>query len=381
MDFRLDDDQVALAAKVRAFVADYVTPVAGEHDRAGRFPDGFLASMADAGLFALSIPTKYGGDGRGALDVGVALEELARGDVTACWSVLNAALIGDILHKNCDAAQRAAWLPRIAQGEATVALCLTEPDHGTDAAAIELEARRDGNRWLLRGTKTSIMAGFFSTHGLVFARTGGDGARGITAFFTELDRPGIRRTRLDDLGNRAGGRATIEFDDVPVGPEHMVGELGAGFVGVMRGFDYSRALIGLMAVAAATVSLDEALEFARTRTSFGQPLGRHQGVTFPLVDHAIVLRAGRLLSLEALWRKDNNLDHRTEANMVKSWVPTAAVDATHQVLLTFGHRGWSTDSPIERRLRDLIGTQIADGTTNATRLVVARQLLGRDVAP
>lgn len=123
------------------------------------------------------------------------------------------------------------------------------------------------------------------------------------------------------------------------------------------------------------------MEYCRTRTSFGVPLGRHQGVSFPLVDHATRLRAGRLLALEALWRKDNKLDHRTEANMVKSWVPAAAVEAAQQALLTMGHLGWSTEHDFERRLRDLIGTQIADGTVNACRLVVTRQLLGRDSSP
>jgi cyclohexanecarboxyl-CoA dehydrogenase len=166
-----------------------------------------------------------------------------------------------------------------------------------------------------------------------------------------------------------------------VGPDEVVGGLGEGFAGVMRGFDYSRALIALMAVASASVSLDEALEFARRRTSFGVPLGKHQGVAFPLVEHATYLRAARLLGYEALWRKDAGLEHRLAANMAKWWAPKAGVEANHQALLTLGHRGWSTEHPIERRLRDGIGPQIADGTENATKLVVARQLLGREQAP
>jgi len=382
MDFRLDETQQAVAAKVAGFVADRVAPVAAGHDRAGRFADGFLTELGDAGLMALGVPVAHGGDGHGAVTVGLALEELARADITACWPVLNAALIAGIIERSGTPEQQAAWLPGIARGRSVVALVLTEPGHGTDAAAIELAADPDrGGGWLLEGTKTSIMAGTFATHGLVFARTGAEGARGITAFYVPLDDPRIRRTRLDDLGNRAGGRATLEFDRVPVPASAMVGRPGTGFVGVMRGFDYSRALIGLMAVAAAGASLDEALEHCRTRTSFGVPLGHHQGVSFPLVDHATRLRAGRLLALEALWRKDSGLDHRTEANMVKSWVPSAAVEAAQQALLTMGHLGWTTGRAFERRLRDLIGTQIADGTINATRLVVARQLLGRDSSP
>jgi cyclohexanecarboxyl-CoA dehydrogenase len=149
----------------------------------------------------------------------------------------------------------------------------------------------------------------------------------------------------------------------------------------MRGFDYSRALIAVMALSSAEVSLGEAMEFARTRESFGAPLGKNQGVAFPLAEHATYLKAARLLAFEALWRKDAGLDHRMESNMAKWWAPKLGTDATQQALLTFGHRGWSIDNPIGRRLRDSIGPQIADGTENATKLVVARQLLGRQYAP
>lgn len=381
MEFGFTDEQRALADKVRAFVASTVTPVAGEHDRTGEFPRSFFRELARAGLFGLGVTEEYGGSGRGAVDVGIALEELAKGEITACYPVLNAALIGGIIHGNATEEQRRRWLRPIAAGDAIVALVLTEPEHGTDAAGIGLRAEPDGDGWRLTGTKTSIMLGHYATHGLVFARTGGDGARGISAFYVALDRPEVRRVRLDDLGSRAGGRATLHFDGCPVGRDDLVGGLGEGFTGVMRGFDYSRALIAVMAVASANVSLTEATEFARERSTFGSPIGKHQGIAFPIVEHTTYLRAARLLAYEALWRKDNGLDHRMESNMAKWWAPKAGLDATHQALLTFGHRGWATDLPIERRLRDAVGTQIADGTENATKLVVARQLLGRDHAP
>ena len=381
MDFQFTDEQNALAEKIRAFVAEQVTPYAQQHDRDGQFTPGHLSRLAEAGLFALSIPVEHGGQGRDAVSVGVALEELARGEPAACHPVLNAALIGTIIGRNCGAEQQALFLPGIAAGETIVALCLTEPGHGTDAGAIELEARPDGGGWRLTGTKTSIMAGAYATHGLVFARTGQPGSRGVTAFFIPLEQRGIGRTPLQDLGHRAGGRATLEFDAVPVGPEHVVGEVGSGLTGVLAGFSYSRALIALTSLAAARVALDEALDHARERTAFGSALGGFQGVAFPLVEHLTYLTAARLLAFEALWRKDGGLEHRTEANMVKSWAPKAAVDATHQALLTLGHFGWSTDNPMERRLRDSIGLQLADGTANATKLAVARDVLGRAYAP
>jgi cyclohexanecarboxyl-CoA dehydrogenase len=381
MDFALTDEQQALADKVRAFVADKITPAAAENDRTEGFSASTFADLAGAGLFGLSVPEHYGGGGQGATSVGVALEQLAKGELAACYPVLNAALIAGIIDRNCAREQRDRWLPAIAAGKSIVALCLTEPEHGTDAGGIELRAEPDGDGWRLSGTKTSIMLGDYATHGLVFARTSEDRARGITAFYVPLDRPEVTRERLHDLGHRSGGRATLEFDACPAGVDEMVGEIGGGFAGVMRGFDYSRALIAVMALSSAEVSLDEAMEFARTRESFGAPLGKHQGVAFPLAEHATYLKAARLLAFEALWRKDAGLDHRVESNMAKWWAPKLGTDATQQALLTFGHRGWSTDNPIGRRLRDSIGPQIADGTENATKLVVARQLLGRQYAP
>ncbi|MEV0503170.1 acyl-CoA dehydrogenase family protein [Streptomyces spectabilis] len=381
MHFQFSDDQHALAKRVRAFVSGQVAPFATEHDRTGTFPAGYFARFAEEGLFGLGIPVEYDGQGLDAVSVGVALEEVARGEPAACHPVLNATLIGSILSQNGTDAQQAAYLPLMARGEAVVALCLTEPDHGTDAGGIEFEATPDGDGWRLSGTKTSIMVGAYATHGLVFARTEDTGSRGVTAFFVSLDQPGVRRERLRDLGHRAGGRATLVFDDVAVGPEHRIGAAGEGLAKVLSGFSYSRALIALNAVAAAQVALDEAFAHARERVAFGKPLGAFQGVTFPLVEHATYLKAARLLAFEALWRKDQGLEHRVEANMVKSWAPKAAVDAIHQALLTLGHLGWSVDRPMERRLRDAIGLQLADGTANATKLAVARELLGRAYAP
>ncbi|WP_067478854.1 acyl-CoA dehydrogenase family protein [Actinomadura hibisca] len=381
MDFAFSPDQEALAKRIREFTADRMAPLAAEADRTGRFRDGLFAELAAQELFALGVPTAYGGRGADSVSLGIALEELAAGDLTPCYAVLNAALIGAILDNNATAEQCRRWLPAVAAGESVLALCLTEPDHGTDAANVEMRADESGSGWTLHGVKTSTMLGAYATHGLVFARTGGAGARGVTAFFTPLDAPGITRTPLHDLGSRSGGRSTLTFDGVAVEQDNVIGGPGLGFIQVMRGFDYSRALIALMAVGAASASLREAFDHARVRETFGRPIGMYQGVAFPLVEHATALHMARLVAYEALWRKDAGLDHRKEANMAKWWAPKAAVDAAHQALLTFGHQAWSEDLPLARRLRDLIGTELGDGTAGATRLVLARQLLGRDHAP
>jgi cyclohexanecarboxyl-CoA dehydrogenase len=381
MRFDFTTEQQALAERMRAFAGQRVAPRAREADRTGRYSDELLKDLAAEGLCGLGVPREHGGSGLDAVSIGIALEELAAADLTACWPVLNATLIGGIIQANGTEDQRARWLPAIAAGESIVALCLTEPEHGTDAAAIELAAERDGAGWRLTGEKTSINLGAYATHGLVFARTGGAGARGITAFYVPLDEEHVTRRPLDDLGSRAGGRSALTFAGLPAGAEDVIGGEGLGFVQVMRGFDYSRALIALMSLASANASVGEALGHARDRIAFGRPLGTFQAVSFPLVEHATLLHAARLLAYEALWRKDQGLDHRVEANMAKWWAPRAAAEAAHQALLTFGQLAWSDDLPLARRMRDVMGTELADGTANATKLVVARQLLGRDHAP
>ncbi|MFC6083108.1 acyl-CoA dehydrogenase family protein [Sphaerisporangium aureirubrum] len=382
MDFLFSAEQEALAGKVRAFVDGRLAPAAAGFDLDGRIPPELLADMAAEGYFGLRVPAEYGGLDLDAVGTGVVLEELARGDITACYPVLNAALVAGVLNANCDDTQKAAWLPEIARGEAIVAVCMTERGHGTDAAGLELKAEPDGDGWRLTGEKTSIMIGGFATHGLVFARTGPEPrSRGVTAFYTPLDERYVTRTTLPSLGNRSGGRSTLVFDGLPVGAGQVVGGTGLGFVQGMRGFDYSRALIALMAVAAAGASIEDAFEHCRTREAFGQSLGRFQGVSFPLVEHATYLHGARLVAYEALWRNDAGLPHRVPANMAKWWGPRASVDAAHQALLTLGHFGWSEDRPLARRLRDVIGTQLGDGTAGATKLVIAREFLGREHAP
>lgn len=382
MEFQFSPEQVAMARKARAFAQERLAPAAADSDRLGRMRPELVAELGGQGMFGLRVPVEFGGAELDAVSTGLILEELAAADLTACYPVLNAALISGILVRNGSAEQQARWLPPIAAGDALVAFCMTEPGHGTDAGALELQAEADGDGWTLTGTKTSIMLGAYATHGLVFARTGPEPrARGVTSFYVPLDDEHVSRSPLRDLGSRSGGRATLEFRGLRAGPGDIVGAPGLGFAEGMRGFDYSRALIALMSISVASASLEEALTHALERQAFGQPLGTFQGISFPLVEHATYLHAARLLAFEALWRNDRGLDHRVEANMAKWWAPKASVEATHQAMLTLGHYGWSEDGPVAQRLRDVMGTQLADGTANATKLVVARALLGRGFAP
>ena len=381
MDFRLDDDQEAFRQGVRRFAQKVLAPHYQADDKAARFRRELALDMAGMGLTGLRIPEEYGGQEASAVVAGIAAEEVGRADFNATYLIINTALISDIVVRNAGEEQKRAWLPGIASGEIVPCICITEPGHGTDAASLELRAVPDGDGWRLHGEKTSITLGMAADRGVVLARTGGPGARGVSAFWVDLTTEHVHRSAFDDLGGRAIGRASLHFDGAPVGRGDLIGAEGGGFVSVMQGFDYSRAIIGLACLGAAQVSLEEAVQWARDREAFGQPIGRFQGVAFPLAEHATYLRGARHVCYEALWRKDQGLEHSSEAAMAKFWAPKLAAEVIHRCLLTFGHLAYSSDSPLGQRLRDVIGLEIGDGTAQVSQLVIARDLLGRAYAP
>jgi cyclohexanecarboxyl-CoA dehydrogenase len=381
VDFAFSEEQEAFRAAVRSFAARELAPHYAADDRAGRMRPELGKLMGSMGLTGLRAPERYGGQEADAVTVGLAAEEVSRADFNACYLLTNATLVTEIILGSATVEQAAAWLPPIAEGSSLPVLALTEPEHGSDAAALSLRAERDGDGWRLSGEKTSISLGVDADCGIVFARTGEPGPRGVSAFFVHFDENHLTRLPFDDLGNRSIGRASLHFDVHPVSGDRLVGAVGTGFTEVMRGFDYSRAIIGLACLGTAAAALDDAMAHARARTTFGAPIGQRQGVAFPLVEYATYLKAARGVCYEALWRKDAGLEHTTEANMAKWWAPKLAEEIVHQSLLTFGHAGYSQDNPQGQRLRDVIGLEIGDGTAQIAKLVVARQLLGRAYAP
>lgn len=269
-------------------------------------------------------------------------------------------------------------------GEAIPAIALTEPGSGSDAASLTVRAIRDGDTYILDGEKNSVTFATQAQFAIVWARTGtpASGARGgISAFLVPMDVPGISATEFDDLGGRCAGRGAVFFDNVVVPADHLIGGQNKGFVQVMQGFDYSRALIGLQCLAVARQSLDETWKSTSERTSFGRPLIANQGVSFPLAEAETQLEACRLLCLKkTLWLKDNGLQHTAEAAMCKWWGPKLAFEIVQTCLLLHGHGGWSEEMPFAQRLRDVLGLQIGgDGTAQIMKLVIARQKkAGRD---
>lgn len=381
MDFFFSDEQRAFAESVAGFARAKIAPFADDDDRLERFRRELVSDMAGIGLTGLRIPEQHGGQGADAVTCGIACEEISKVDLSAAYIILLPALVSEILVNAASPEQAARWLPEIAGGDALPALCLTEPDHGSDAAALSLRAERDGNGWRLTGEKTSITYGTHADTGIVFARTSDAGARGVTAFYFHFDDAYMQRSAFRDLGSRSIGRASLAFDGHPVSDDAIVGGVGEGFIRCMQGFDYSRALIALMCLGNAAGALDEAMAYAKQRVAFGAPISRHQGVAFPLIEELTYVRGARLLSYEALWRKDQGLPHILEASLVKWWAPKTSVDAIHQALLTFGHSGYSDEISQGRRLRDTIGLEIGDGTAQIAKLVAAREIFGRSLAP
>jgi cyclohexanecarboxyl-CoA dehydrogenase len=217
---------------------------------------------------------------------------------------------------------------------------------------------------------------------IVFARvTPHMRGSGITAFLVDLASPGVSRNPLRDLGSRAVGRAVIAFDHVRIPAQHRLGDEGTGFTRVMRGFDYNRCLIALACLGAAAISLEETMAYVMERQAFGRRLAQFEGVSFPLAEAATHIEGARWLAYHALWLADRGESHTKEAAMVKWWAPKLAADVVHQCLLLHGRYGYTDELPFEQRLRDVIGLEIGDGTAEVMKLVIVRELMGRESLP
>jgi cyclohexanecarboxyl-CoA dehydrogenase len=383
MDFSFGPDHRMLQSTLRDFAARELAPYYADRDRDEDLPRAVVKRLGDMGLLAPIAEERFGGQNLDYVALGIAHEEIARGDFNAAYILLLSALVGAVVARHGDDRQRAAILPQICAGNIVAALAVTEPGAGSDAAHIKLAARRDGDSYLLSGEKSSISFASWADTALVLARTGtaDDGARGISAFYVDLKSPGVTRTRFRDLGSRAVGRGQIFFDSVRVPAALRIGAENAGFVQVMQGFDFSRALIGLMCIAAAQQSLDETCRYVNEREAFGAGLARFEGVSFPIAEAAVELRAARLLCYEALWLRDRGEPHGWVSAGSKWLAPELAARVIHQCILLHGHYGYSLDLPHQQRLRDVIGLEIGDGTAQIMKLLVAREIIGPAARP
>lgn len=378
----IDEDLAMLAEQARRFATERVAPGFLERDQTRVLDRTLMREMGQMGFIAPELPEQHGGQGLGCLAAGIIHEEIARADLSISYINLLASLNGQILAHHGKPEVVKPWLAKLTQGEILLAVALTEPGGGSDAANLRLKMERVGNHYVINGEKTSISAADQADAVVVFARTGAvdSGAHGVSAILVPMDLPGITRTRFNCHGQRAIGRGSLFFENVKVPVDHLLGEEGKGFVQVMRGFDFSRALIGLQVLAVARVALEETWAYITQRQAFGQPISAFQGVTHPLADLDTQVVAARLLCLQALWLKDKGAPHTAEAAMCKWWAPKLAYDVVHQCLLTFGHGGYDRGL-MEQRLRDVLGFQLGDGTAQIMKTVIARTRAGRAAVP
>jgi len=378
----IDEDLAALSEHAGRFAAGRVAPGFLERDATRTLDRGLMLEMGGMGFIAPELPEDCGGQGLGCLAAGVIHEQIARADLSLSYINLLASLNGQILAQHGKPEVARPWLGRLTRGEALLAIALTEPRGGSDAAHLRLRVERVDGHYVLNGEKASISAADQADAAVVFGRSGTveSGARGVTALLVPMDLPGITRNRYDCHGQRAIGRGSLFFENVRVPADHLLGREGEGFVQVMQGFDYSRALIGLQVLAVARAALDETWEHAAQREAFGKPLSAFQGVSHPLAEGDTQVEAARLLCLQTLWLKDRQLPHGAQAAMCKWWGPKLAYDVVHQCLLTFGHGGYDR-GVMEQRLRDVLGFQIGDGTAQIMKTIIARARAGRAAVP
>ena len=381
MDFTITEDAQRLIDTAAGF-EDRLIAEARDREAAGRIGADLAREMGAAGLIAPELSRDLGGRDQTKVTAGLITEAVARGDLTVAYLQVCGSLLGQIISRNASPEVAAHYCGLITSGEETVAIGLSEPGAGSDAGNPAVTARRDGDDWIVNGTKSMSLA-MTSTATVIFARTDPDAGRGkgISAFLVDLDSPGVTRTAVTDMGQAAVARGFVEFTDVRVPADHQLGAEGAAFTQVMQGFDYSRALIGLQCTGTASRAIEDTWEYVKNREAFDKPLSTFQGVAFPLAEAETTMAAARLLCLNTLWLGDEDLPHTSQAAMCKWWAPLQAYHAVHQCLLLHGQNGYMTSRDVEKRMRDVLGMQIGDGTAQIMKLVISRQSAGRAYAP
>ncbi|WP_416898702.1 MAG: acyl-CoA dehydrogenase family protein [Minwuia sp.] len=383
MQFGFTEEQEAFRDTAHRFAADKLKPRYQQREKDGRVEDGLLKEMGSLGLVGADLPEEFGGSGIDGVTSGMLIEEIGWGDLSVSYYPLLTSLLGDIVAKHATPEMKNACVPRLTSGDDIIALGLTEPRGGSDAANLVTKAERTNAGYVLNGEKTSISCAAQADWIIAVARTGteADGARGVTAFLVPMNAEGVSTSTFDDVGSTAVGRGSVFFDNVRVSDDQRLGAEGSGFREVMAGFDYSRALIGLQVLGCAKASLEETWEWVQERHAFGNPIAKYQGVTEPLAVAETKIRAAELLCFQTLWLRDQGMKHTAEAAMCKWFAPQTAFETVHQCLLLHGHMGYDKGTPHQQRLRDIMGLQIGDGTAQIQKMIIAREKIGKVAVP
>jgi len=373
----LTQEQELVRDTMREFARERLAPFAAQRDREARFPVEALRELAALGAFGMLVPERWGGAGMDYVSLALALEEIAAGDgaTSTIVSVNNSVVCGPLLAYGSDA-QRERFLKPLASGEKLGCFCLTEPQAGSDAAAIRTGAVREGDGWVLNGVKQFITSGKNADLAIVFAVTDRAlGKKGISCFIVPTDTPGYVVARIEDkMGQHASDTAQILFEDCRVGGDHLLGAQGEGYRIALSNLEAGRIGIAAQSVGMARAALEAALRYAREREAFGKPIIEHQAVNFRLADMATGIEAARQLVLHAAALRDAGRACLKEASMAKLFASETAERVCSDAIQIHGGYGYVSDFPVERIYRDVRVTQIYEGASDIQRLVIGRAL-------
>ncbi|MFE0532231.1 acyl-CoA dehydrogenase family protein [Micromonospora parva] len=378
MDLTLSAEQAAVRQLAAAFADRELLPHAAAWDRRESVDPAIVGMLGDLGFLGLTIAETDGGSGGDHLAYCLVLEELGRGDSAVRGIVsVSLGLVAKSIAANGSAEQRAEWLPKLCAGTALGCFALTEPDSGSDAAALRTRAVRDGTDWLISGTKTFITNGTTADVALVFARTGGPGHQGISAFLVPTDSPGLTRREIHGkLGLRGQATGELGFDEVRVPDTALLGAEGGGFRLALATLAKGRMSVAAGCVGIAQGCLDAAVGYAGQRTQFGKPIAGHQLVQQLLAAIAVDTAAARLLVWQVADLIDRDQPFATEASVAKLFASEAAVRAANNAVQVFGGYGYIDEYPVGKYLRDARVATLYEGTSQIQQLLIGRALTG-----
>lgn len=376
--FELPEEHIALREAIRALAEKEIEPHAKDVDENARFPQEALDALVASGFNAIHVPEEYDGQGADSIAACIVIEEVARVDASASLipAVNKLGTMGLILNGSEDLKKQV--LPSIASGEAMASYALSEREAGSDAASMKTRARKEGDNWVINGTKCWITNGGKSTWYTVMAVTDPEkGANGISAFMVHKDDPGFTVGPLEKkLGIKGSPTAELYFEDCTIPADRIIGEEGTGFKTALQTLDHTRPTIGAQAVGIAQGALDAAIAYVKERKQFGKPISSFQGVEFMIADMAMNLEAARLMvytSAARAERGEKNLGFISSAS--KCFASNVAMQVTTDAVQLFGGAGYTRDFPVERMMRDAKITQIYEGTNQIQRVVMSRALL------
>ena len=372
----MDEDQVALLELVRTFAERDVRPAGDHHEREGTFPAGIFAQLGRMDLMGLPVSEELGGSAQPGAVVLRVLQELSGASLAVGLGLSVHLLATGAVEANATDDVRKEVVPRLASGEWLAAYSLSEPGSGSDAAALATTARRDGDGWVLHGSKAWVTGAGEADVYVVMCRTGGEGTRGISALLVPADTPGLQVAPPErKMGLRASPTAGLRLDGARVPAHNLLGEEGEGFRIAMQALDGGRLGIAACAAGVGRAALRTASRYAREREQFGQPVGQFQGVGFMLADMAAGLEAAWSLTLRAAERRDRGAAYSTMAAMAKLVATDTTMRVATDAVQILGGNGYTTDYPVERYFREAKVLQIVEGTNQVQRVVISRALM------